>query len=283
MHWILCFLVFVASLEAGEIFTTSDFARIEEVVENLDCHSIVLFDVDATLIVPDDAILRPQGKDLFELLIDGHDDRDLFRDIRLQASHSLVDARSTSLVQRLQKRKVPVIAYTAAPAKIRGMHQLGNWRIDELKSHGFDFSCSFADCKVLELPKSTGQSHFPMFKSGVLFSSFHPKGDVLILFLQKMGLNPKRIIFVDDELRHVQSVVKSLERHGIACLGIHYTAAIEAPCELNPEQAAFQVNYFINKDVWLSDIESRNYQNISNLDFNPPLSPQACVSLVECH
>lgn len=40
---------------------------------------------------------------------------------------------------------------------------------------------------------------------------------------------------------------------GFTCTEIHYTAAHDAPCELNPEHARFQVNYFIKQNVWLCD------------------------------
>lgn len=250
------FVLMVLSLQAGEIITTSNFGRIEEEVEKLDNNSLVLFDVDATLIVPDDAILKPQAKNIFKYLIAGHLDRDLFRDIRLKASHSLVDPRSIALVQNLQEKKISVLAFTAAPAKIRGVEQPGDWRIDELQRYGFNFSLCCPICGVLEIPKSADQQHFPMFKSGVLFSSFHPKGDILVVFLQITGLDPKKVVFVDDELEHVQSVITCLEKCGVDCIGIHYTAANEAPCDLKLEQARFQVNYFIQHDIWLSDNES---------------------------
>lgn len=96
-----------------------------------------------------------------------------------------------------------------------------------------------------------------LFKSGVLFSSFHLKGDILIMFLQKLKLVPKKVIFIDDEFEHVQSVVTCLDKQGISCLGIHYTAANEAPCDLDSEQARLQINYFIEYDIWLSDKDSK--------------------------
>lgn len=47
-----------------------------------------------------------------------------------------------------------------------------------------------------------------------------------------MELNPKLFFFVDDEFDYVHSVVTSLEKQGIECIGFHYTAALAAPCEL---------------------------------------------------
>jgi len=258
MRLIYIFIILtINSLFAGEIITTNDFGLIEKEAGGLDGNSLVLFDVDATLIVPNDAILKPKGKDLFKRLIASHTDRDLFREIRMKAPHALVDDRSINLVQKLQRNKIPVIAFTAAPSKVRGVEQPGVWRVNELQKYGFDFSPAFPNSNFLELPKEANQQHFPLFKSGVLYSSFHPKGDILVIFLQQLGLEPRKVIFVDDELEHVQSVVTSLDKQGIPCIGIHYTAANEVPCDLSVEQAHLQISHFIKHDIWLGDKESK--------------------------
>ena len=259
MRLILICIFSINSLIAGEIITTSDFGLIEKVAHQLDENSLLLFDVDATLIVPNDALLKPKGKALFEQLIASYTDRDLFREIRMRAPHSLVDDRSTELVQHLQQNNIPVIAFTAAPSTVRGVEEPGLWRVDELKRYGFDFSPAFPHINFVELPKKASQQHFPLYKSGVLYSSFHSKGDILVVFLQEIGLKPKKVVFVDDELKHVQSVVTALDQQGIPCIGIHYTAANEVSCVLNEEQARFQINYFVQHDIWLGDKESSEF------------------------
>ncbi|MEI8329698.1 MAG: DUF2608 domain-containing protein [Chlamydiia bacterium] len=265
MRLIFAFILLnINLLFAGEIITTNDFSLIEKEASRLDGHSLILFDVDATLIVPNDALLKPKGKELFEQLIASYTDRDLFREIRMKAPHSLVDDKSIRLVQNLQQNKIPVIAFTAAPSKVHGVEEPGAWRVDELQRYGFDFSPAFPNSTFLELPKQVGQQHFPLFKSGVLYSSFHPKGDILIVFLQQIGLKPKKVIFVDDELKHVQSVIAALDKQGIPCVGIHYTAANDVPCDLNEEQARVQISYFIQNDVWLSDKESQQLMDFTD-------------------
>lgn len=91
----------------------------------------------------------------------------------------------------------------------------------------------------------------------IQYSAFHSKGDILVVFLHKLNLEPKKVIFVDDEFEHVQAVVTSLDKQGIPCIGIHYTAANDVSCDLNLEQARFQINYFIEHDIWLGDKESK--------------------------
>ena len=54
----------------------------------------------------------------------------------------------------------------------------------------------------------------------------------------------------------------ALDKQGIPCVGIHYTAANEDSCELNLEIARFQINYFIENDIWLGDKESQKLLKI---------------------
>ncbi len=256
MRWVCCFAIFIMhAAYAGQIITTNDFSDIEIECSSLNRNSLLLFDVDATLIVPNDAILKPKGKSFFEKLVADYTDRDLFREIRMKAPHSVVDSRSVDFIRMLQKRQVPILALTAAPAKVKGLEGAGNWRVDELRQFGFDFQNSLPQDNCITLPKSEQYQQSPMFKLGVLYSSFHPKGDVLIAFLQHLNLSPEKIIFVDDELKHVQSVISCLDKAGIQCVGIHYIAANEMPCDLNPQLARFQVSFFAENDVWLSDKE----------------------------
>lgn len=239
-----------------EIIVTNDFSVVEKEAASLNEKSLILFDVDGTLIVPVDAILQFQSGEKFKELVSVHADLDLFRDIRMYADHELVDPRCRTLISHLQKKKIPMIAFTAAPSMLRRGGEPGVWRVEELRRYGFDFSASFP-LQYMEFPKAADQKYFPLFKDGVLYSSFQKKGPVLIQFLQKLGCRPEKVVFVDDELPQVQSVVACLKALDIPCIGIHYTTAHEIPSDLNLEWAAFQIRHFVTHNVWLGDKDAR--------------------------
>lgn len=115
----------------------------------------------------------------------------------------------------------------------------------------------FPNTNFIKLSKLPNKLHDPLFNSGVLYSSGHSKGEILTEFLQKLSWKPKKVIFVDDEIVYVQSVIACLDKEGISCLGIHYTAANDVSYDLNLEQARFQINYFIEHDIWLGDEECK--------------------------
>jgi len=251
IKWI-CFLLLFGFVY-GEILETNDFGLIEREADRLDSNSLIVFDVDDTLITPKDAILHCRRGDVLKGLIPECPGRNLFREILVKAPHSIVDERSRSLMQRLQEKNIPALAFTAARPRVKRGDPPCDWRIRELKYHGFDFGSSFPDCEYLELLKESNAVQIPMYKQGVLFSAFHPKGLVLVRFLEAIGFFPTKVIFVDDDLKNVKSVVEELEKVGIACLGVHYTAARDFAAPFDPEWAEFQINHFLRHDEWLSD------------------------------
>ncbi len=257
-----------------EIYSTNNLEYIEKALLGPD--ALVLFDVDSTLIVPDDAILRPANEDFLEELLGGDfiqsspaGRRYLYREILLQAPHSLVDPGSVACIQRLQERGVPVLAFTGAPSgHVGAVASVADWRIEELRHFGFDFSGMFAEKGAIELPKSPDKEFSPRFKSGILFSSLHPKGAVLQEFLHAIGWAPQRVVLVDDELEYVQSVGRALEALGISYTGFHYTAARELPGSLEREVAQLQVLLFLEQGQWLDG------SHATDPDFEPIRKPR---------
>ena len=176
----------------------------------------------------------------------------MFRDIHLQAPHSLVDSASISLSRQLGKGIAT--SFTAAPSTASYPGEPGDWRIHELLRFGFDFRSAFPDHPILHIPKAPDQIFSPLFKSGILFSSLHSKGDILIHFSEKVGFTPNRVIFIDDFIEYIHSVGDALlDQMEIEFIGVSCTASQEVPSHLNLELARFQVSYFLENEIWLDD------------------------------
>ena len=87
--WIVLFAFFLLADQAqGSIYSVNSLEEIERETENLDADSLVLFDIDQTLLAPDDAILRSAYDDCLEELmgekvqvLPGGGKRYLFREI----------------------------------------------------------------------------------------------------------------------------------------------------------------------------------------------------------
>ncbi|PIS00703.1 MAG: hypothetical protein COT84_06125 [Chlamydiae bacterium CG10_big_fil_rev_8_21_14_0_10_35_9] len=255
-----------ASSESYRI-STNNFAYIEEIIEKeADENTLVLWDVDQTLITPKDAILKPKWNKLLDQLMGGKkvikdesgNKRYIFREILMHAEHSLLDNGLPSFVEKLQKKGIPTIAFTAAPGgKIGEVDSFIDWRIDELKKFGFDFSHSFPDTQLLNLPKDEDKEFPPVYKSGVLITSLHDKGPVLTNFFAQLGWTPKKVIFIDDQESNIESVASSLDGQ-VQTIGIEFTGAADLPSKVDESVGKYQVDHFQETGEWISQNQAES-------------------------
>lgn len=252
---------------SADIIHIDDLKDAEQELLQLDQDALVLFDVDYTLLIPNDTILRPCGQELVKRLkseiVEKDLDEYLHSQVLLQAKSSLVDEASPLLIRHLQERGIRTIALTAAPAGKWGViESMADWRINELKEFHFDFSSAFPSVHFLEFPKKSDKEFHPVFKSGVLFSSKHPKGDVLKQFLDAMEWYPTKVLFIDDRIAYLLSVEKVVNEMGIDFTGFHYTAAEILPDKVDEKLAEFQFRYLAEHGEWLSDEEAKKMRDL---------------------
>ena len=110
------------------ISTIKSFREIKDVLEATTNRSLVVFDVDETLIIHEDAILRPSGESIREKVArkaasqgkEKLEEMELLTSIALKESKEVVlDNTIPKLLKDLQKRHVKTLALTAAPPPTR--------------------------------------------------------------------------------------------------------------------------------------------------------------------
>lgn len=259
-----CQVLFAEIVEINRIDEASD--KLSRVSPS----SLVLFDVDYTLLFPQDAIMQPCGEALRkkyrkEILDETsntppqkYTPDDLFSRVWLAQKNGLVEDQLPSVIADLQKRSIKVMGLTAAVGEKFGVIPSGaDWRIEELRRCRISFAPAFPDQAVLTFPSLTTKSYIPLFKGGILFSALAPKGAVLESFLQAIQWKPEEVVFFDDRLPYLQSVEESMAKMGIPFLGFYYRAAEQIPCHLNVNVAALQMRTLSQEGIWLSDEEAK--------------------------
>lgn len=257
---------------SAKIVQLDDIKYFKQEAGPLDKNSLVLFDIDYTLIVPKDVVLGPRGKKFSHKLIaeilenpdfvppGKYPDGFLFGKVLTTAQFVPVDSRSTTIIRELQNENIPTLALTAAEARKLGeMESFANFRINQLMEMGFDFSNTFPRIEFLKFTKSDDKEFHPIFKSGILFASKHPKGEVLKQFLEALHLSPKKVVFVDDRMEYLQSVEKTMSEKGIEFIGLYYTAAEKLSGELDKKLGEFQFRYLAEQGEWLGDEDAKVY------------------------
>ncbi len=260
------FLLFTTHISAI-IIEASDFKVIEREINQLDDNALVVFDIDYTLIIPNDLILAPCGevyRQEFMKKLRALEEQGEVLDskVLLKSQDSLVDEKILDLLAILKKKKIKTIGLTAmSTGKFGLIPNAEEWRVKQLSSLGINFFWSFPSIDSMTLSKFEGKKSQPVFKQGVLASAKYPKGQVLVEFLRQIQWKPSKIIFVDDRMEFIVSVETELSKELIPLISFYYTAATDRPCQLDMQIADFQLDYLMHKGEWLSDEEAKKFLN----------------------
>ena len=207
---------------------------------NADKETLVLFDIDLTLSQPSEAAAQMPNmvrhKVLFKELLKSArvSIGDILTSVTTWGPHILIEDDTPSIVQKIAKRNIPVLAFTAACTSTK------TWRHKDLKRLGYDFTETFEKTELSA----------PCFSHGVLLCGDDAKGDVLVNFLAAMDLKYKKIVFVDDREINLLSVQDALRQHypETAFVGLLYKGASNYPSK-PVDEATF-------RSVWESIIAS---------------------------
>lgn len=267
---------FVFTQLHAKIIESPTLQQFEEVISTLDADALVLLDVDETLVVPKDCILKSGANNYWNQYTQEAQQgfRFHFRNLRnigdkdywtgqlwSKMEYEAVNPKIADSIAYLQSKHIRTIAFTACPIGACSIvASIEDWRIRHLKKNQFDFSSAFPEFPKLEL-KIQGDplsrfydlQRFALFKEGVLFCNGNHKGPALSAFLAAIKWKPSKIVFLDDRLDFLQSVEKALQKEGIEFIGLHYTEASSLPCVVNEAVAKFQVSHFYQTGEWLNE------------------------------
>lgn len=239
-------LIFPFSL-SGLIQEIHSLQEIRPFLENGDENSLAIFDIDDTLTILEEPAFQKQNC--------GGYHKALFRNIRLSLNSEerelcfhipivicpsqLIEDDTPTLIKELQQKNIRTLALTAAPAGLIGGVYVEDRRIEELKNHGIDFSCSFP--KVSNLFFSNLESKnglYPLYKEGMILTNRQNKGIALVEFFEHCEGCPQVVVFVDDRMYNLKDVESSLKAYSPSTLfiGLYYTRDMESLIRIEPKE-----------------------------------------------
>jgi len=239
--WTVLFCSCMA-LSNADIHTTAHLEEAEKHLLSVDKTGLILFDVDNVLLIPAEPAFQivnwqrhktMLGQYLHQLTPQEQDA--WFNSMVLFYDSQLLDSHAPQLVQSLQARSIPCLAFTGVwNGYLSSVGDLEQFRVRRLRQHGFDFSSALDGLRIASLdtaPANLGRR--PSLYQGVLFANgIHvDKGSVLHAFLETTGLRPTQVAMIDDRRGNLESVESTLARWDIPFIGIHYTAAEEFDTE----------------------------------------------------
>lgn len=280
MQFIKAILIFwcFCSVATAEIHKTADLQLIKSTILNSPKDTLVLFDIDDTLIMPTDQIYikdatheaRPFIKSIYKDFEQryGKQGYDELRSLILATcKYRTVTPDTLALLHELAQKGYRTLGITLTGTGKYGIIQsMETWRVDTLKTVGINFHPSFPDVAAGQLDQfittkeryDTKQVCSPSAVNGVLFGCYAPKGEVLDGYLQVTNNMPKKIIFVDDKLYNIKSVEEFCKRNNIEFVGFEYTAIFDEAKKVTMDLRLAKLQFAIleHTRVWLGDAEA---------------------------
>ncbi len=249
---------------SGIIRRIDSYNQVADMLKNIGTDTLVLFDVDDTLIIPADIAMRSKTKEEHQQWLKNTIDT-IFKNAPHPISyyegladysthHSLlVEPIVADIITSLQNRGITVLALTAAwTGSFGSIPFFPQFRLEQLQKLGIDFSkAHIPDAIFKQLPEREGT--YPMLYQGMLCANLQDKGLVLGAFLDYMKWKPSHIIFFEDSYKRVKQVVEEMCKRNIPCTGYQYFGFEHVPGELDKELTIFQFKYLLDHERWLND------------------------------
>lgn len=239
--------------------------------EKLTDQSLVIFDIDRVILIETDPYERGHRQERKEANTISSlfykkskisqslspEERDYLWSIYVRnLSESLIDPSLPSIITALQTKGIKVIALTRfMTGKAGNVPHVEEIRIDRLAQLGIHFGRSFKSNPTISFTQFNFQGRIPIFKNGMLFTSFAcSKGELLTAFFKAMQWYPDKVIMFDDKKDNLVSVHDALTPLHIPFTGYHYLKANKLPSFFDKKYTELQMHNLMKYGTW-SDVQ----------------------------
>lgn len=277
---VLLICLLTCSVSNAEIRQTADLQVIKREIFASHKDTLVVFDTDFVLIVPSDEAfilsVTDEGQNVLNQTYD-----DLWARLTPEYVEEMqsivmrtkpwrpVTPDTPEIFNEIKNKGYKVLGLTSGGTGAFGnMPSLEKWMIKELQDIDIIFDKSFINAKpgsldqyIPSISKHYAKSRhvcFPAAEDGIIFTCMASKAKVLEAYLQFANIKPKKIIFIDDRLKHVETVSDFCKKFNIEYVGYEYTAIKEQAKYLKLNLRRFKLQYKILEltKTWLNDAKA---------------------------
>jgi hypothetical protein len=251
---LMIFLVLLGLVSSvhGKILET---ARFHEVAHHITRETLIVMDIDDTIIVPAQMV----GSDeWFYLRWKKHETDGMSKSVALEKALAewesirhvtkmkTVEKETPAFIKELQKKGHKLMGLTS-----QGLG-LATRTVLQLKENSVDLSVT---APTLDDYYVNLSGHSVLFRKGILFTSGQNKGEAFFKFCDSLGLKLKKIVYIDDKESQLAALEKEAVKRGIEYIGLRYAYADIHKAAFRPEIADFQF-FHSNFAKLLSDEEA---------------------------
>ncbi|MFH0898882.1 MAG: DUF2608 domain-containing protein [bacterium] len=246
MSTVLMLLLFVSSHLGAVIVETSKLKSLYEYVDN---DTVVVFDLDHTIIENEIDLDSWIPENITKLQEEGLSQNDAVQ-YTLSMYYTLQHfvtlhpiGGSKEIIENLQNHNIKVLALTNRSIPVL------QTTIKQLKNKGIDFSRTSVSKKDLKL----SVTHAGKFSQGIISAGANDKGAMLFAYFNAIGYKPKKIVFVDDKIKYVESVEKTAKNNNVDYVGIRLSLQDHKKKNINFDQLKKQL-YLVKTQIGLESL-----------------------------
>ena len=215
-------------------------------MENLSKNTLILFDIDDTLITPISRTFASPYKNMIDKIKSSKNKYTNYEEIistwRLSRKIKLTDTRWPDVINEL-KKYFHVYALTKMDTgKVGHIQSTEIWRYNELASLGLFFTSDSS-----ELEQQNGSSLF----KGIVFTGKCKKSEALQNHLA-ISTCP-HIVMIDDRTENLDDIKQFCKTNSIPFTGIRFDIQ---QIEVHPDIPKIQYYFLTQKNKWLEDHEA---------------------------
>lgn len=243
----------------SRVIETKNFKVIYDRLMACGPDSLILIDVDNTIITPKAAIFRT-GSPYRNLLDDikagkypNIDSKQIVSKWRKDRKVLLVDADWPTLIKQVCSQSIPIFAFTQMNTGPYGIiESIERWRYEELKSMNIVFAESFVGHTQITLIHPASEAiDAAVFYKGIFFTGDYSKKVVFPKILKLYS--PKEVIFIDDLSEHIMGVQEVCRELNIPYTGIIFRGVDRIKGNFNKDIALAQKDSLLRFGKWLED------------------------------
>lgn len=269
--------ILICTLAYGDIRKTTDLQAIKREIFASARDTLVVFDVDLVLIIPDDEIFllyfKPEGQKFLKETMNNLAQESSIRYVHYLTSivmstnkFNTVTPDTAKAFNAIKAKGYKVLGLTASGTGSYGIiPSLEEWRVKQLQELDIVFDKYYKNSPAGALDRyipNVGEYHaksryacFPAAEDGIIFTCGVPKGETLDAYLQYAAIKPKKIVFIDDQESNLQTVSKYCQDHNIDFVGFEYTTVADKYKDVALNIQRFKLRFMILEltKTWISE------------------------------
>lgn len=249
--------------------------QVQNLLNAVDENTLVLIEIDETLITPSSNMFRYNGNMYYTFI----------NDLANQAKQ--IPALNQAIITWLSDRKIMLVE-DQWPILIQKMQNvgalvfglnymnkhvttlignLGNWRNDELTNIGIHFTDQLYSQKSFIINEINIPKHVnSFFYKGVLFTGSFEKAKTILDFINLTKIQPKKVIVFDHNLKTLKKIQSVLRVLDTQYYGVEYLQVFQIPGKTDVDIVKFQQNALINYGKWFEDSKVQELMQLNKLN-----------------